>query len=116
MTKQHYFLISGTVMFSFPNPEQPDQPNISSVPCNAIVRHDDTNFPAHKLGKAQQNLHKSFALKMPEEVRPALQVHDIIVMAVSHLGEMTEEEFQAAPEGHVDVTDVPVQSSAALEA
>lgn len=111
--KKHYFLISGLVMFSFPNPERPDEPNISTMPTNAIVRHDDTNFPAAKLAKAQQNLHKSMMTKMPEEARAAINVHDIVVQSVCHLGYMTEEEFQAPPEG---MAQVEVSSAPELEA
>lgn len=111
--KKHYFLISGLVMFSFPNPERPNEPNISTMPVNAIVRHDDTNFPAAKLAKAQQNLHKSMMTKMPEEARAVINVHDIVVQSVSHLGFMTEEEFQAPPEG---MAQVPVEQASELEA
>lgn len=106
--KKHYFLIAGIVLFSFPAGEG-EEPTISSVPVNAIVRHDDINFPAAKLAKAQQNLHKSFIMKMPEEVHGLLNVNDIVITNVSYLGLMTEDEFQAPPEGmaKVEVTPVP---------
>lgn len=97
--KKHFFLISGMVMFTIG--EDPDTAQISSIPTNALVRHDDTNFPAAKLAKAQQNLHKSMLMKMPEEARALITVRDVVVQSVSHLGHMTEEEFQAAPEGTV---------------
>lgn len=100
----HFHLIAGIIMFSF---GQEGAEQISSVPCNAIVRHTDTKFPAAKLAKAQQNLHKSFMLKMPEEAHSTIVVRDIVVTGVSYLGEMTEEEFQAAPEGTALVEAAP---------
>lgn len=95
--KNHVFLIAGLVMFTIG--DDPETSQISSIPVNAIVRHDDTNFPAAKLAKAQQNLHKSMLLKMPQEAHAAITVHDVVITNVSYLGHMTEEEFQAPPEG-----------------
>ncbi|WP_290870392.1 hypothetical protein [Aquabacterium sp.] len=89
----HFYLIAGMVMFSVGKDEDGQ---ISSVPTNAVVRHTDgTKFPAAKLAKAQQNLHKTLIMKMPEEAKPLITVRDIIITNVSYLGEMTEEEFQA---------------------
>lgn len=95
--KKHFFLISGLVIFTIGDDEETAQ--ISSISTNAIVRHDDTSFPAAKLAKAQQNLHKSMLAKMPEEARAVIVVRDVVVQTVCHLGHMTEEEFQAPPEG-----------------
>lgn len=95
--KKHFFLISGLVMFTIG--EDAETAQISSIPTNALVRHTDTNFPASKLAKAQQNLHKAMFMKMPEEARAVITVRDVVVQSVSHLGHMTEEEFQAPPEG-----------------
>lgn len=92
--RRHYFLIAGVILFS--SNAEGTEPNIGSAPANAIIRHDDLNFPVHKLSKAQQNLHKSFIMKMPEEARAMLNIHDIVVTNVSHLGHMSEDEFQAA--------------------
>lgn len=102
--KKHVFLIAGLVMFTI---GEGDDAQISSIPTNAIVRHDDMNFPAAKLAKAQQNLHKSMMLKMPEEIHGSLIVRDIVLTNVSYLGHMTEEEFQAPPEGMALVEAVP---------
>lgn len=84
-----------------------EEESISSIPANAIVRHDKQLFPANKLAKAQQNLHKSVMMKMPEEAKPLINVRDIVIQNVSYLGEMTEEEFQAPPEGMALVEAAP---------
>lgn len=102
--KKHVFLIAGLVMFTIGDG---DDAQISSIPTNAIVRHDDQLFPAAKLAKAQQNLHKSMMLKMPEEIHGSLIVRDIVLTNVSYLGHMTEEEFQAPPEGMALVEAAP---------
>lgn len=99
--KQHYFMISGSIMFTAGEPTEASVP--SSVLANAIVRHDSMDFGVAKLGKAQQNLHKSFTMKLPEP--ELVHVHDIVIIAVSYLGWMTEEEFQAPP---ADPTPVAV--------
>lgn len=93
--RSHYFLIAGVILFST-NAEGVED-TIGSAPANAIVRHDDLNFPVHKLAKAQQNLHKAFMMKMPDEARAMLNINDIVVTHVSHLGHMTEDEFQYQP-------------------
>ena len=102
--KKHFFLISGLVMFTIG--DDPETAQISSIPTNAIVRHDNQNFAAAKLAKGQQNLHKSMLMKMPTEAHAALTVRDIVVTNVSYLGHMTEEEFQAPPEG-MALAEVP---------
>jgi len=113
--KFHFYLIAGTVGFTIANPENPDPESVqlSSLPVNAIVRHTEPVFPAAKLAKAQQNLHKSLLLKLPPEIHEMLMVQDIIISNVSHLGLMTEEEFQAPPEG---MAQVQMPQSSLLEA
>lgn len=92
--KHHFFMIAGVIMFAQSNPDAPEEdPQMGSVPVNAMVRHDDKNFPVRKLAKAQANLHKSFVTKLPAEAMATLQIHDIVLTSVSYLGHMTEEEF-----------------------
>jgi len=92
-TRHHYFLIAGIMLFST-SAEAADNDSIGSAPANAVVRHDTTTFGVAQLQKAQQNLHKAFVLKMPEEARAVLNMHDIVITNVSYLGEMSEDEFQ----------------------
>lgn len=106
-TRNHYFLIAGIILFS--SNADGVEANIGSAPANAMVRHDDQNFPVHKLAKAQQNLHKSFVMKMPEEARAMLDVHDIVITNVSYLGHMTEDEFQYQPTIE-DIAPVPASA------
>lgn len=95
-TKLHYFLIAGIVGINVQQEiDGVTTDNPSSSPANAVVRHDSVNFPAHRLGRAQQNLTKAFIQKVPEEIKPMLSIMDVVITNVSYLGEMTEEEFQA---------------------
>lgn len=112
---KHYFLISGSIMFTVGDIKNLENIQPSNIFVNAIVRHDDTDFPARKLAKAQQNLHKSFIMKLPE---PELtNIHDIVILSVSYLGEMTEEEFQVAPEEpKLPSEEQPMSINAVLEA
>jgi hypothetical protein len=112
--KNHYFLISGSIMFTVGDINNLDSIQPTNIFVNAVVRHDDKNFPARKLAKAQQNLHKSFIMKLPE---PELaNIHDIVVLSVSYIGEMTEEEFQAQPqEPKLPTEEKPSSINPALE-
>ncbi len=113
--KKHYFMISGSIMFTVGKPEEVENLMPHNVFVNAIVRHENTNFPVAKLAKAQQNLHKSFVMKLPQP--EITNVHDIVIMSVSYLGEMTEEEFQAPPEEPtLETNPEPSTKNSVLEA
>ncbi len=109
--KHHYYLISGTIMFTFGEITEETIPQ--STLSNAIVRFDNNYFPAHKLGKAQQNLVKTFIDKVPEPEH--IKIHDIIIQTICNIGCMTEEEFQAeapmpAQKGKPNLTMVETHS------
>lgn len=94
--RQHYFLIAGSLFFTI---AKDDGTLVAdSTIANAIVRHDSQSFPVHKLQKAQQNLHKGFVMKLPDEAKQTMSFHDIVITNVSYLGFMSEEEFQFQPE------------------
>lgn len=93
----NYYMISGSIMFTVGDISQLENVQPSTVNVNAIVRKNDQNFAARDLAKAQQNLHKSFVMKLPNP--EMINVHDIVIMNISYLGYMSEEEFQAPPEG-----------------
>jgi hypothetical protein len=109
----HYFLIAGVVMFTSAPEDVSESPTLGSAPANAIVRHDDISFPVRKLAKAQLNLHTSFMQKIPAEALPGITIHDIVITNITHIGFMTEEEFQKeeAPQaeqaGQVEAAPVP---------
>lgn len=90
MEKKHYFLIAGTVYF------EAEEGPVSAISLNAISTSTTKNVPARMLGRAQQglqvNLHKKID-GVPVKIR------DVVITNVCHLGHMTEEEFQKAPEG-----------------
>lgn len=89
MKKQHYFLISGRVIFQAGE-------NTGDVTLNGIVVNDTRNFPARLIGKAQQVLQVLFFKKIDPT---GTNVIDVPINSVSYLGHMTEKEFHAAPEG-----------------
>ena len=105
--KQHYHLVAGLVMFGNPETEQ-----IGSLTLNTVLRSDSQNVPVRQIGRAQQALQMIFRQKTEDETS---QIVDVPIMSISYLGFMTEEEFQAPPEGMVKqempttVTDLPMQ-------
>lgn len=88
-----YHLIAGEVVFN--NPETQDT---GVVRLNAIVQTKDGKFGTRQLGQAQQSLQMLFFKNIGDE---KLIVLDVVILSVSVLGYMTEEEFQSPPEGMV---------------
>lgn len=93
--RYYHFLISGTILYAVPNPENPEEALPQSAPTNAILRSDTTDWPVYTLAKAQGNLHKSFISKIPEEGRPNILVADIVLNNITLIGYMSDAEFQA---------------------
>lgn len=89
--QQHYHLVAGLVMFG--NPETQE---IGSLTLNTVLRSDSQNVPVRQIGRAQQALQMVFRQKTGDETT---QVVDVPILSISYLGYMSEEEFQAPPEG-----------------
>ena len=86
--KQFYYLVVGNVIVNTEN-------GVQGIPQNAMIITDNTNIGVHQLGKAQQALQVTLFKKLGEN----LEVIDVIVTNLVLLGEMTEAEFNARPEG-----------------
>lgn len=93
MEKKHYFLVAGLIYFGVEGSEQ-----TQSIMLNAIATGSDTNIPARMIGTAQQALQMNLFQKMDDPT--GIQVRDVVITNVSHLGFMSVEEFQAVPEGY----------------
>lgn len=90
MNKKHYFLIAGHVIFQTADGE-PGQ-----ILLNAVVHGSSKNFAVAMIGKAQQALQIQFFKKVND---PNVQVVDVPIQNIVHLGFMTDKEFNAVPAG-----------------
>lgn len=90
--KFHHHLISGEIVFV--HQDAPDQP--SAIRLNGVLIDKSRDLPTRLLGKAQQILQLNFHNRTQDE---KVKVVDVILMGFSYLGEFTQEEFQAPPEG-----------------
>lgn len=87
----HYFMILGEVVFRIR-----DQEEINSVRQNGVLTSDSTTLPVRMIGKAQQVIQLGFHQRMQD---PNIEVLDVVLYSFTYLGEMTQDEFHAAPEG-----------------
>ena len=69
---------------------------VGQMRLNAVVPNEKETFPARLIGKAQQALQLNF-FKMAND--PTATVVNVVILLVTNLGRMTEEDFHAAPEG-----------------
>ena len=90
-TPHHHHLIHGEIVF-----KHKDHDQIHSTRVNGILVDPQENISIRLLGKAQQILQLNFHQRMQDE---SIQVLDVILADFSYLGLMTQEKFQAAPEG-----------------
>ena len=90
MKKQHYHLVAGEVLFV------DKDGNSGCVRLNTMLTSDDGTVPVRLIGKAQQALQMRFFQNLEDT---NLEVVDVFLHGISHLGVMTEEEFSAPPEG-----------------
>ena len=101
-THRWRFLVAGEIIFN-----QADSDVVHSVRLNAMISHTDVNLPARLIGKAQQTLQMLLFKRMGESAKaagialPETTVHDVVILNISSLGWMSEEEFNAPPEGTV---------------
>jgi hypothetical protein len=101
-THRFRFLVAGEIIFN-----QADSDVTHSVRLNAMIAHTDVNLPARLIGKAQQTLQMLLFKRMGESAEaadiamPKITVHDVVILNISNLGWMSEEEFNAPPEGTV---------------
>lgn len=89
--RHHHFMILGEVVFRSKGQEE-----ISSVRQNGVLITDSMSLPVRVIGKAQQVIQLGFHQRMQD---PDIEVLDVVLFNFTYLGEMTQEEFHAAPEG-----------------
>jgi hypothetical protein len=87
----YHFLIASEIVFS-----QKDQEQIHAIRLNSVVTSKTLNLPARMVGKAQQSAQIQFFQRMGDET---INVRDVVIITITNLGLMTEEEFQQPPEG-----------------
>lgn len=87
----HYWLFTGEILFR----AKEDEP-IMSMRLNTIVTDRMKKIPVALIGKAQQGLQMQFFKKLND---PTMQVVDVVILGIQHLGHFTSKEFHAPPEG-----------------
>lgn len=86
----HYYLVAGNVVVLADDGESP-----VSLPANAMLTSDRKLIGQHELGKAQQALQIQVSKKMGEVPK----VLDVLLIAFTYLGYMTQAEFTQRPTG-----------------
>lgn len=90
--RKHHFLIAGNVLFQNKTSQE-----LGSVPLNGVLMTDRKEIPAASLAKAQQILQMRFFNNTGNTTE--INVVDVVLQSIIHLGEFTQEEFQATPVG-----------------
>jgi hypothetical protein len=90
-TQQHYFLVTGELVFRRTEDEVPN-----AIRMNAVVTSKDGRLGVAQIGKAQQALQLQFHKRMED---PTIQILDVVIMSLVPLGVFIPEEFHAAPAG-----------------
>lgn len=101
-----YHLVAGEVIFRDPDTEQS-----GVVRLNVMIVTPDGNVAVRHIGGAQQSLQLRFFERVEN---PKLQVIDVVIIGISSLGEMTNEEFHREPPGQV-LQEVAVETPANLQ-
>lgn len=87
-TRHHYWMVSGNVIVL-------NEDDVSlGIMQNAMVTTDTFNFGVYQIGKAQQALQQVLIQKMGEIPK----IVDVIIIAITPLGHMTEAEFHWRPD------------------
>lgn len=86
--RQHYYLVAGHVVV------EKDE-HVQALPQNAMLITDEQKLGVHQIGKAQQALQVSLFKKLGDTIN----VVDVLIIGITHLGHMTSEEFNARPDG-----------------
>lgn len=87
--KLHYFLFAVELVYKVEGGE------MGRANVNVAVTNPDMNINARVLGRAQQGAQVNFWKK----VKSQLEIVDAVITAVSYLGHMTPQYFNAPPEG-----------------
>lgn len=91
--KFHHHLITGEIVFRH---KQDETGQVNAIRVNGVLLDEARDIPARLLGKSQQILQLNFHKRMQDE---NIEVLDVVLVNFVYLGEFTEEQFHAAPEG-----------------
>lgn len=91
--KFHHHLITGEIVFRH---KQDETSQVNAIRVNGVLVDDSRDIPARLLGKSQQILQLNFHNRMQDE---NIAVLDVVLINFAYLGEFTEEQFHATPEG-----------------
>lgn len=90
MNKQHYYLMAGQVRYEVKGES-------FTVNLNTLLQNEDQRVIMKDIGQTQQAMQVRFFREVMAP-SPDVIVKDVFIQAVSYLGHMTEEEFNAKPE------------------
>lgn len=112
--KKHHHLIAGELTFTPPGAAAG---TINTIKVNGVLITNGKGLLMRDIGRAQQvlqmNLHSSIG-------EPGTEIHNVIILAIVHLGCFTEEEWKQNPDGqqlkerpklHVVKNDVPAPTA-----
>lgn len=104
-TKQHYFLVSGEIVY------RNDDGLVQSMRVNGIHSSSARQIPAKSLGKIQVMLQMHFHSKYSQSHPKAPEILNAIIDNIVHLGEFTKEEFLAGTEPQEENPSEPTPQS-----
>lgn len=93
--RKFHFMVACQVVFAV---QDAGETAMNTAFINGVLTNDKDVFPSRLLGKAQQIAQMHLFKRLGEDAAK-VNVIDVVIMNVMNLGYMTEEEFQAAPEG-----------------
>jgi hypothetical protein len=94
--RKFYFMVAAEVVFQLPAGE--NEVALHTAKVNGVITHTKDQIPSNLLGQAQKVAQMQLFKKMGDDSVTA-NVLDVVILNVMQLGYMTEEEFQAVPEG-----------------
>lgn len=105
MSKSHYYLVAGTVVFTVAEAEV-----MVHAPFNCTIQKTEKlPITVKDLGQAQVGLQQSLLRQVGAEAYNTMTVQNVVIQGMVHLGRMSEAEFKAAPEGQqlVEIANTP---------
>jgi hypothetical protein len=72
--------------------------DLSQIELNTVIRSKDRKVTGRKMGEAQQAMQMLLFKKAQSAGKDPPNVHDVFLIGISYLGQMTEEEFYTPPE------------------
>jgi hypothetical protein len=96
--RKFHFMVAAQIVFNITLDSGEQAVNTANI--NSVVTHDKDMVPARLLGKAQQAAQMQLFNKLGEEATK-INVVDVVILNLMNLGYMTDEEFQATPDGTV---------------